>query len=194
MTSRFRISVSAPVGAVSGLVLGLTLTACAPAPELPVFGRVEEIRLDTSAGGTLSTGDLDGRVYVVDFIFTSCQMACPLMTAKMKKLADEFAAAPDLRLLSVTTDPGTDTVEVLHEYAARFGIDESRWIFGRAPVEELVRLSEKEFLLGASGFPAGHSLKFVLVDRDRQIRGYYDSEDPGELETLRRDLEFLLDR
>lgn len=172
--------------------MALTVAACRPAPELPVYGQIDELRLETSGGAEVVAADLDGRVHVVDFIFTSCQMACPLMTAKMKRLHDDYAAVEDLGFLSVSTDPANDTVEVLADYARRFGADDSRWIFGRAPQEELVRLSEKEFLLGAAGFPAGHSLKFVLVDRERRIRGYYDSEDPEELAELRRGLDRLL--
>ena len=182
---------TAIAAATLGMAAGL-LTACRPAPELPVLATVDEMTLTTSLGGELTAADLEGTLWVVDFVFTSCPMACPLMTAKMKRLYDEFGAGEELRFLSVTTDPANDTVEVLHEYAGRFALDEERWVFGRAPGDELVRLSEQEFLLGAAGFPAGHSLKFVLVDRQRRIRGYYDSEDAEELEALRRDLVGLL--
>ncbi len=178
----------------TGLLAVALLAACGPAPELPVLAQIEKVRLETSLGTAFSGEDLEGSLHVVDFIFTSCPMACPLMTAKMKRLYDEFAGNDGVRFLSVSTDPATDTVEVLHEYAGRLGVDETRWVFGRAEVEEVVRLSEKEFLLGARGFPAGHSLKFVLVDGERRIRGYYDSEEPEELEQLRRDLESLLFR
>lgn len=178
-------------GAALALATALLAAGCA-GPELPVLGKVENLRLETSRGGVLETSDLDGKVHVVDFIFTSCQMACPKMTTAMKRIYDEFEAAEDLRFLSVSTDPGTDTVEVLHDYARRFGVDEERWIFGRVEGEELVRLSEKEFLLGASGFPVGHSLKFVLVDDERRIRGYYDSESEEELTELRQELRRML--
>ena len=170
----------------------LLVAACRPVPELPVIARIDELRLETSLGTEITATDLEGKVHVVDFIFTSCQMACPLMTAKMKQLYDDYAGESELGFLSVSTDPANDTIEVLHEYAQRFGVDENRFVFGRAPMDEVVRLSEKEFLLGATGLPAGHSLKFVLVDRDRQIRGYYDSEDPEELEELRQGLDALL--
>ena len=174
------------------LALAVLLAACWAEPELPVIARIDELRLETSLGGELTASDLDGRVWVVDFIFTSCQMACPLMTAKLKKLSDDYAGQSELAFLSVSTDPERDTVEVLHDYAQRFRVDESRFVFGRVEGEELVRLSEKEFLLGAAGYPAGHSLKFVLVDRKRRIRGYYDSEDPEDLAELRRGMDVLL--
>ncbi len=179
-------------GAAGGWVLLAALFACRAEPELPVLATIAELELETSLGTRLSAADLDGRVHVVDFIFTSCQMACPLMTAKMKRLYDDYAEGEEVRFLSVSTDPATDTVEVLHAYAARFDVDQTRWVFARAPADELARLSEKEFLLGAAGFPAGHSLKFVLVDRHRRIRGYYDSEDEEELKELRRGLDGLL--
>ena len=179
---------------VSFLVCAFVALAggCRPAEELPELHHIEQVRLETSLGEELVTGDLDGRVHVVDFIFTSCQMACPLMTAKMKSIYDAYAEVPEVAFLSISTDPATDTVEVLHAYAERFGIDERRWAFARAPDDELKRVSEEEFLLGAAGFPVGHSLKFVLVDRERTIRGYYDSEDAEALERLRRHIDLLL--
>lgn len=164
---------------------------CGPAPELPVITTIDDLRVETSAGGLLTGADLDGSVWVADFIFTSCQMACPRMTDQMRRLAEEIDD-PALRLLSISTDPATDTAEVLRAYAERFDADPARWVFGRVEQPELERLSEKEFFLGAADFPVGHSLKFVLIDRERRIRGYYDSDDPEEMETLRRAVERLL--
>ena len=193
MPRPLRVSVFAVLlPALLSTALALALAACRTAPELPVIAQIDELRLTTSLGGEMTAADLDGSLHVVDFIFTSCQMACPLMTAKMKALYDDLAEVDQVRFLSISTDPANDTVEVLHDYANRFGIDEDRWTFGRVDKEELVRLSEKEFLLGARNLPAGHSLKFVLVDHERRIRGYYDSEDAEQLTELRRALDSLL--
>ncbi len=173
-------------------IAAAALAACLPVDELPVFAEIEELELETSRGEHISESALDDRVHVVDFIFTSCQMACPLMTARMKELHDELAGDDRVRFLSVSTDPEVDTVEVLRAYAREWGADPRRWIFARAPVEEVVRLSEKEFLLAAQDLPLGHSLKFVLVDSKRRIRGYYDSEDASEMARLRRELAGLV--
>ncbi len=167
------------------------LAGCAPAPELPVFGTVDRLDLELADGRSIDAGALDGTIHVVDFVFTSCEMACPMMTARMKELQDELAPESDVRLLSISTDPEVDTPAVLRAYAERWGADPDRWWFARAPLEEVVRLSEQEFLLSAQGLPMGHSLKFALVDGQRRIRGYYDSEDAEALLALRRDIDRL---
>ena len=177
---------------VSLLWFAVLAVGCAPEPELPVYSTIGRLELETSSGERITVEELDGRVHVVDFIFTSCPMACPMMTSRMKQLYDEHRDAEELRFLSITTDPLHDTVEVLHQYAVERGIDEQRWLFARIDPTEVARLSEKEFLLGAAGFPAGHSLKFVLVDGERRIRGYYDSQSDEEMAALRTDLARLL--
>ncbi len=167
-------------------------SACRAPSELPVYAVIDELALETSLGHELSAQGLEGTVHVADFIFTSCNAACPVMTTKMRQIYDEFADVEGVRFLSVTTDPERDTVEVLHEHARNLGVDESRWLFARAPMEEVVRLSEKEFLLSGTGFPAGHSQRFVLVDRKRRIRGYYESREAADLARLRSDLARLV--
>lgn len=179
--------------AAAGLLLAFGASACGAPAELPVYAEIEQVRLMTSLGGELTAESLSGKVHVVDFIFTSCGAACPTMTAKMKRLYEEFEVEPEVRFLSVSSDPDRDTVDVLHEYAAELRVDESRWLFARAEMEEVKRLSEKEFLLAAAGFPIGHSQRFVLVDRERRIRGYYDSADLADLERLATDLSRLVE-
>ncbi len=175
-----------------GILIALAAFACGTREPLPTIARIDRLELELPTGQTLTAADLDGRVHVVDFIFTSCEMACPMMTARMSELHKAYAGDDRVRLLSVSTDPETDTAEVLAAYAGKWNADPERWLFGRAPVEEVVRLSEKEFLLSAQGLPMGHSLKFALVDDQRHIRGYYDSEDAEDLRRLRVDLERLL--
>ena len=177
------------------VVLALSASACsdnaASTDPLPVFHTVEKLELESSLGETVTAADLQGSLVIADFIFTSCPMACPAMTSQMKRLYREFEGE-NVRFLSITTDPQTDTREVLHDFAQSLDVDERRWIFGRTDETEVRRLSEKEFLLAAAGFPAGHSLKFVLLDQARQIRGYYDSDDLDDLERLRKELAELL--
>jgi len=174
---------------LSCLLAGLW-AACAPQAPLPIVRTVESVELVTSRGTLLTSEEMTGSPWVVNFIFTSCRMACPLMTERMHRLYDD---SPDaVRFLSVSTDPDVDTVERLHEYAGALAVDEERWVFGRAALEEARRLSEKEFLLGAEMFPAGHSQRFVLLDANRRIRGYYDSAAPEELAKLRSDLDEIL--
>lgn len=134
---------------------------------------------------------------MADFIFTRCGGACPAMTARMARLRREL---PDeVVFVSFTVDPANDTPEVLARYAANFKAD-VRWRFLTGPQRDLYALSTDGFKLAAMEVPpsqqkAGegdgpflHSSKFVLVDREGEIRGYYDSEDEDELKNLRSDV------
>jgi len=146
--------------------------------------------------------DLLEKVWVLDFIYTNCPDTCPLQTAQMKSLQDEFAPEKDLRLVSITVDPARDTPAALSEYAARFKADSERWLFLTGDKEAIHRLAQEGFLLGAAEIPQAkrpasgathtHSPRFVLIDSKAQIRGYYTSTDAEAMGRLRRDLKVLL--
>jgi protein SCO1/2 len=134
---------------------------------------------------------------VADFIFTRCGGACPAMTARMARLRRELP--DDVRFVSFTVDPATDTPEVLARYAANFKAD-TRWRFVTGPQKDLYALSTDGFKLAAMEIPPSeqkpgegdgpflHSSKFVLVDRAGEIRGYYDSTDEDDMKDLRADV------
>lgn len=168
------------------------LVACGPRVDLPVIKELPELDLELATGGRLARADLEGRFHVVDFIFTNCPAVCPRMTASMAELYREYADTEEVRFLSISVDPENDTPEALRAYAERFGVDDDRWLFARGPLGEVQQLSEKGFLLAARDLPFGHSTRFVLVDLEARIRGYYDSDDAESLERLRRELTALL--
>lgn len=170
-----------------------------PRAPLPHLGKVAAFSLTERSGQTTTQAQLAGKVWIADFIFTSCHMECPLMSAEMQKLQDQLRHR-DLRLVSFSVDPATDTPARLREYAAKYRADAERWLFLTGAQAELYKLAGDSFKLavaeqkptGGSG-PFLHSQKFVLVDAELGIRGYYDSTDPAALrKLLDKDLPQLL--
>lgn len=157
-------------------------------------GAVPDFTLTDESGRPFADRSLRGRVWIADFIFTSCAGACPAMTARMAGLQNELP--PEIHLVSVTVDPARDTPPVLRQYAARYGADPARWHFLTGPAAVLQPLLQQGFRLGfAEGGgpeePIIHSQRFVLVDRAGQIRGAYDSTDRAAVRRLVQDARSL---
>lgn len=170
---------------LTAISMGFRVWAAHKTPELPALGKVGGFSLTERSGRQVSASELAGRIWIADFIFTRCAGPCPLMSAGMKKLQDRLKD-PDLRFVSFSVDPDYDTPEVLKAYAARFGASD-RWLFLTGPKKEIFRLSREDFLLGAAedeGEAVLHSTRFVLVDGDGAIRGYYDSTEPDAVGRL----------
>lgn len=163
------------------------------------FGRVPDFSLPAATGeGTtkLALGDLAGRPWVADFIFTHCSGPCPFMSARMAELQKGLPEA--VRLVTFTVDPDRDTLDVLSKYARRFEADPKRWFFVRADKDMLYRLVFEGFKLplmedpsAPSGFRVTHSSKFVLVDGLGRIRQYVDSSEEGLVEKVREAVRLL---
>jgi protein SCO1/2 len=169
----------------------LTLGGCVrPADELPNFGVVPEFQLTSHTGRAFNSMELRGKVWVADFIFTNCPGPCPRMTGQMRSVQD---ALSEVRLVSFTIDPNRDTPEVLTAYAGRHHADLSRWYFLTGPVEKLHHLKRDVFLLGnVDGVTFEHSTRFVLVDGQSRIRGFYTTAEPDEVKKLIADTRRLL--
>lgn len=142
-----------------------------------VYGKVPAMTLTDQTGAAFDLGkDLHGKVWIANFIFTRCSGICPIMSGNMKRIAAQMPQE-DIRFVSFTVDPEFDKSEVLAQYAKRFGED-PRWHFLTGSKSELHELSQQHFRLGVTeeGQAVMHSSKFVLVDREGDIRGYFDSE------------------
>lgn len=159
--------------------------------ELPILGSLPDFAFTQSNGQPFGLAEMKGKINVVDFMFTSCPMICPVLTAKMAALYRDFAADTNIRFISITVDPQTDSLPVLRAYASDHGITDDRWIFLRAPIEQVIALSEKGFMLSADRLPGGHSTRFILVDNLGNIREYYDSGDDASLIKLKNELRQL---
>jgi len=169
---------------------------------LPLLGQVPDFTLRERSGSAVSLNDLKGKVWISDFVFTHCAGPCPMLTAQMAKLQQPLEEFPDVRLVSFTVDPERDTPEVLTTYAEQFGAGD-RWHFltgEKAPMYSLIVDGFKLGLDDGSALTAGvpgpgtitHTVRFVLVDRQGQIRGYYDGTDSGLQEKLLPDVRQLL--
>lgn len=161
--------------------------------ELIEYGSVPNFTFTERDGSEFGLKDMKGHITIVDFIFTSCEMACPIMSARMSESYRLFEGNDLIKFVSVSVDPEVDTLEALEEYAVKYGVPngEKRWVFLRASIPEVVKLSEKGFMLAADDLPMGHSLKFALVDTKGQIRGYYDSNSSASLNIMKDNIRTL---
>jgi protein SCO1/2 len=171
----------------------LSRTPMSPAP--PILGQVPPFALTNRDGRPVTLATLAGHPWIADFVFTRCAASCPMMTARMARLGKELPKAKPLRRVSFTVDPGNDTPEVLARYAATFKAPPD-WLFLTGPEPALHRLSREGFKLaidvpkgdaGSTVEPILHSTRFVLVDGQGRIRGYYDGEDEEAMGRLVRD-------
>ena len=167
------------------------------APHLPYLGDTGSFKLRSSDGKEIDQNDFKEKVWVADFIFTRCQGQCPFMVQKMKELETRFTAYPDLRLVSVSVDPETDTPEILKAYKQKHGIDSDQWLFLTSDKKIIYDLVKSRFKLGVDEGddqkePIIHSNRFVLIDRQGIIRGYYSVASQEDFEALQRDLMTLL--
>jgi protein SCO1 len=171
------------------------------ASEPPRLFTLPEFTLVERSGRPATLSVLRGRPWIADFIFTRCAGVCPAMTARMAALHTRLAGAP-VRFVSFSVDPGNDTPEILARYAAAAGAG-ADWWFVTGPMRDLHALSTEGFKLAAMENAPGaetadgpflHSSKFVLVDGEGAIRGYYDSEDEVALRALEADARRLAPR
>lgn len=175
----------------------LLISACRPAPgpvkPLPDFA-LTAVTVDGTSPFDLRA--MRGRAWIADFIFTRCAGPCPLLTANMAGLQKRLPK--DIGLLSFTVDPDHDSPEVLTLYARKFSADPQRWFFLTGEKAELIRLVRDGFLLpiveNAAALPGErftHSTKFVLIDEEGNVRGWYDGADDDALAKLSADAKKL---
>lgn len=188
-------------GLIAGLVAGVVLAVFAviilrqaeeSKSELPIYGEVPEFTFVNQDGEPFGSADLIGKVSVVDFIFTRCKSACPIMAREMGELYTAFEDTDDLQFVSISVDPDHDTLAVLKAYAMANNVSDARWQFLHAPVDQVVELSEGGFMLAADKLPMGHSTKFALVDRNGRIRGYYNALEDKPMAVIRDQIVTLL--
>jgi len=200
---------SALAGAVVAVAMAVALLG-APAAEggpsgaarrVRVLGNVPKFRLQSADGSPLGSKELEGKAWIATFIFTRCGNTCPTQSAEMARLQGALASHPraaDIKLVSITVDPGHDTPDVLREYASRLGADPGRWSFLTGPRDEILSLCKEGFHLPVEADPNGegivsHSQSFILVDRALRVRGYYDALSSRERAQLREDLDLVLE-
>ncbi|HYF32337.1 MAG TPA: SCO family protein [Chitinophagaceae bacterium] len=169
-----------------------------------VWHRVSNLTLTNQLGQQVSLDDLQGHIIVADFFFTHCPSICPALTRNMKKLQDALKLKDDRRridttfvhFISFTVDPERDSFPALRKYADRFGVNPDVWWMLTGPKKAIYDHSINEFKLGlqdGEGVDTAfiHTDKFVLLDKQRVVRGYYSGLDSNDMARLAKDIVFL---
>jgi len=202
----------------SAVLIGMLVQGCVDSPSapLPVLGPYEvndtiidgKLKTDTTFstvrpfsfvdqdGNEVSEATINEKIYVADFFFTSCPTICPKMKQQMLRLYTAFEGNEDVIFLSHSIDPKRDSVARLHDYADKLGIVSSRWHLMTGERDAIYSMA-KHYMIAAqedNSAPGGyaHSGAFLLVDKNRQIRGVYDGTSPEEVDQLKVDIERLL--
>jgi protein SCO1/2 len=161
------------------------LAACIhPVSSLSVYYDVPEFQLTAQDGQPFDSKVLAGKIWVADFIYTTCPGPCPRMTSQMHEVQNAILKMPDVKLVSFTVDPARDTPQVLAAYAKVHGASTEHWYFLTGPPSTLQKLDRNTFKLGNIGATLEHSTRFVLVDRKSRIRGYYDTSESQSIPKL----------
>lgn len=167
-----------------------TMVSTAP-PKIRAIGGFALIDQD---GAIVTADQLAGRVWVADFIFTRCTSSCPLMTAAMKRLRAHWPARIPVRFVSISVDPEYDRPPVLRAYMRRHYIEGDDWLFLTGEKDAIDQIARKTFLLTIdrnppprADQPIAHSTRFVLIDAENNIRGYYDGLEKGDNQRLIED-------
>lgn len=159
----------------------------------PVISTVEDFKLIDTEGAQFSSNKLEGKIWVVDLVFTSCKMTCPMLTRKMSNIYRSYELEDKVRFVSISVDPERDTPEVLKKYSADNGINNAKWYFLTGEMDEIRNLATKSLKLASSEKDANlHSDRFVLIDGKSRVRGYYDPKDKQSLKKLFHELALVL--
>jgi|TARA_B110000263_G_scaffold217359_1_gene203382 protein SCO1/2 len=160
--------------------------------DLPISGSVPDFEFTDSNGKIITLKDMKGKVWVADFIFTTCTMACPIMTGNMNIIHKTFKNDNNVRIVSISVYPEYDTSDILKEYASRYNANTNRWHFLTGPEESVKKIIKTGFKIGDYEDIIFHSEKFALVDISGNIRGYYNGMKTEDISQLKKDINKLL--
>lgn len=157
---------------------------------------VADFSLIDQNGETITQETYRDKIYVADFFFTRCQTICPIMTNNMVRIQEEFHNDSDVMLLSHSVTPVLDSIPVLRDYADMKGVEDAKWHVTTGSKKHIYELARKSYFAVVDEGDGGiqdfiHTENFVLVDKKRQIRGYYDGTDPKEMKRLINDIKLL---
>lgn len=201
---------------LSAIIVSLIYQALKPKERLPVFepSMVNASLVDTSVqyirkyhkiapfklvnqnGDTITEADYQDKIYVADFFFTTCLSICPIMTDNMVKIQSTIVNDPDVKLLSYSVTPKIDSVPRLKAYAEEKGVIDRKWNMLTGDKKQIYNLARKSYLavktVGNGGpFDMIHTENFVLVDKKKQIRGFYDGTKEADIQELLHDIKVL---
>ena len=160
------------------------------------YHKIADFELVNQNGDTITQDYYNDKIYIADFFFTTCLTICPIMTDHMVQIQEKIKNDEEVLLLSHTVFPVADSVPVLKEYALEKGVIDDKWNLVTGDKKEIYELARKSYLATKSTGDGGkydmiHTENFILVDKNKQIRGFYDGTDPEAIENLMHDLEVL---
>ena len=158
--------------------------------------KVLDFNLINQNGNTITQEDYKDKIYVADFFFTRCMTICPVMTNNIGKLQDVFINDDDVKFISHSVTPIMDSVPVLKQYAIDKGVIDSKWNITTGPKKHIYDLARKSYFAVLDEGDGGlqdfiHTENFILVDKKRQIRGFYDGTDNEDIQRLIADIKLL---
>ena len=201
---------------LSAIIISIIYQILKPAPTLPIYQpdmvnkelvdttvqyvrkyhKIPDFKLVNQNGDTITQKDYKDKIYIADFFFTTCQGICPIMTDHMVKIQEEFKNDSEILLLSHSVTPEIDSVAQLKKYAKEKGVIDEKWNLVTGDKKEIYDLARKSYLVAKSQGNGGkydmvHTENFALVDKNKQVRGFYDGTDPEAIEQLVEDVKLL---
>ncbi len=160
------------------------------------YHRIADFSMLNQNGDTITQENYRDKIYVADFFFTTCPTICPIMTANLVEVQAALADDPEVLLLSHSVTPEIDSVAQLKKYAIEKGVNDAKWNLVTGDKEQIYELARKSYLAvqedGDGGpFDMIHTENFILVDKQRRIRGFYDGTKEEEMDRLLSDIEIL---
>jgi len=160
------------------------------------YHKIADFSLTNQNGQTITQDSYKDKIYVADFFFTTCQTICPIMTDHMAEIQNEIINDTEVMLLSHTVTPEIDTVAQLKRYAEKKGVNDKKWNLVTGDKKEIYKLARKSYLAvkenGDGGpFDMIHTENFMLIDKKRQIRGFYDGTNQEDIDRLLDDIAIL---
>ena len=160
------------------------------------YHKIADFSLTNQNGKTITQDDYKDKIYVADFFFTTCQTICPIMTDHMVKIQKEIMNDDEVMLLSHSVTPEIDTVAQLKRYAIRKGVNDKKWNLVTGDKKEIYDLARKSYLAVKDAeyggpFDMVHTENFMLIDKKRQIRGFYDGTKVEDIDRLLSDISIL---
>ena len=162
------------------------------------FHRVGSFKLTDQDGNEVTENNFKDKIYITDFFFVTCPTICPKMTKQMDRVYHEFEENNDISFLSHTVMPEADSVSVLKEYANEIGVSSEKWKFVTGDRKQIYNLARKTYFAAVTEGDGGpndfvHTENFVLVDKEKKLRGFYDGTSKKDVDRLITDIYALLE-
>tara|TARA_R110002167_G_scaffold32289_10_gene105063 strand:- start:55 stop:729 length:675 start_codon:yes stop_codon:yes gene_type:complete len=160
------------------------------------YHKIADFKLTNQNGKIITQKDYQDKIYVADFFFTTCQSICPVMTTNMAAIQKDIMNDDDVMLLSYSVTPKIDSVAQLKRYAIEKGVNDHKWNLVTGDKKEIYELARKSYLVvktdgNGDEFDMIHTENFVLVDKKKQIRGFYDGTNSEDIARLIKDIKIL---